>query len=672
MTGDVRVATPGAVVEDLRITAGNLVITAANVTVRRVEIRGGRIDNFSGATCAGGLIIEDTSLLKHPDVRTTASTPPALQAGGYTARRVKIDGLPEGFRVGGRSVGCGPVVIEDSFARVVSPDVCGDWHGDGIQGYDGPALTLRNVTLEMVESSGCGGTAPFFYPAGQDNSTVTIDGLVVKGGGFPFRLGTPGSVVGLRIVDRSWSYGPTDVNCSLLSAWEAEIVTVDARYQPTATVRKQTCNGAPPPVGGGGGTPPPSDDRVPPTIAFSQPQSGPVRGVVTVQAEVTDAVGVAGVQFSVDGRKLRREDVSPPYRVRWDARQVRSGPHTISATARDAAGNTATATMQVVVNGIGTAPPATTTTTLPATTTTTTTQPLPTTTTAATTTTTTTATTSPTSLPAPTTTALPSGGRPVPSPSSTGVPAGWAPARSVNGDVRVTTPGAVIEDLRITEGSLVIAAPNVTVRRVEIRGGNIDNFSGATCAGGLVVEDTSVLKQAGVATTPLDPPSLQAGGYTARRVKIDGVPEGFRVGGSHTGCGPVLIEDSFARVVSPDVCGDWHGDGVQGYDGPKLTMRNVTLEMVERDDCGGTAPFFYPADQGNTSVAIDGLLVIGGGSSFRLGTSGSVTGLKIVSGSWFYGPVSVNCSLLSSWDAQIVTINASYQPTSIVRTQPCA
>ena len=219
MTGDVVISTPGAVVENLRITSGNLIILAPNVTVRRVEILGGNIDNFTGPTCQSGLVIEDTSLLRGPS-QTTASMPPAVQAAGYTARRVKIDGLPEGFRAGGRtSPGCGRTVIEDSFARVVRPDVCGDWHGDGIQGYGSPELVVRNVTLELIETDRCGGTAPFFYPADQDNTSVSINRLLVVGGGYSFRLGTPGAVTGLHVADGSWFFGPTEVNCSLLSSW---------------------------------------------------------------------------------------------------------------------------------------------------------------------------------------------------------------------------------------------------------------------------------------------------------------------------------------------------------------------------------------------------------------------------------------------------------------------
>src|SRR5690606_35808880 len=54
-----------------------------------------------------------------------------------------------------------------------------------------------------------------------------------------------------------------------------------------------------------------------------------------------------------------------------------------------------------------------------------------------------------------------------PTRQSAGVPAGWSPVRTVNGSYTVSTSGAVVEDLRIN-GDLVINAPNVTVRRVEV------------------------------------------------------------------------------------------------------------------------------------------------------------------------------------------------------------
>jgi hypothetical protein len=228
------------VVEDVRLVRASLIVDAPNVTVRRVEIQGGSIDNVPGRACRNGLVLENVSIVRAAG-QSTSGSDPAILAGGYTARRVKIDGLPEGFRVGGKSLSCGTVTIADSFARVRYPDVCADWHGDGLQGYDAPPVVIRNVTIDFVDSPSCGGTAPFFYP-GPDNTSIDVDRLLVRGGGYPFRSGAPGKVSGLRIVNRSWAYGPIDVRCAALTGWEASIVTIDARYQPTSTVRRQPCD----------------------------------------------------------------------------------------------------------------------------------------------------------------------------------------------------------------------------------------------------------------------------------------------------------------------------------------------------------------------------------------------------------------------------------------------
>lgn len=250
-----------------------------------------------------------------------------------------------------------------------------------------------------------------------------------------------------------------------------------------------------------------------------------------------------------------------------------------------------------------------------------------------------------------------------------GVPRGWQPRRTVTGDVTVSKAGAVVEELRIVGGDLIIDAPDVTVRHVEVRGGVIDNFRGGTCQTGLKVRATTIRRAPGESTEG-DFPALGVGGYTARRVAILGLPEGFRVGGK-SDCGGVKIVNSIAKVRSPDECGDWHGDALQGYDGGALVLRNTVLKLVERDGCGGTAPFFYPEDQGNTSVSVDGLVVEGGGYSFRLGTGGTVTGLHVVAGSYYYGPIDVRCGNLGAWSAGIAELENGGQPVD-VRTLRCS
>jgi hypothetical protein len=267
-------------------------------------------------------------------------------------------------------------------------------------------------------------------------------------------------------------------------------------------------------------------------------------------------------------------------------------------------------------------------------------------------------TTAPPTTQPPTTTVPPSGA--FPNPSTTGTPSGWTPTQTINGNYTVSTAGAVVQDLRIN-GTLAIRANNVTVRRVHVQGGIID----IGCRSGILIEDSTVAGPAGGASGG----AIGYGGYTARRVEITQIDEGFRVGCS----APVVIENSFVRIVPPSPCGDWHGDGLQGYNGGPLTIRNTTIDF-NTGSCGGTSAFFFPDGDGNRPpVNIDGLLVKGGGYPFRNGQDGFVRGLRIVNNSWSYGPMQVKCQHYGAgdWEAAIVTIDSNYRVTSVVRSQPC-
>lgn len=274
----------------------------------------------------------------------------------------------------------------------------------------------------------------------------------------------------------------------------------------------------------------------------------------------------------------------------------------------------------------------------------------------------------PSSTPSPTSTATSAAGR-FPTASSAGLPSSWQPAKQVTGDYYVKTAGAVVSDLRVTDGDIIVEAKDVTLQRVQDVGGVIVNEVGTTCATGLLVEDSEILR--GTAPTSDSAwPAISSGGYTVRNVLIDGVPEGLRTQDGDR-CGGIVVENSFIRVVSPDHCTDWHGDGLQGYGGGKVTVRNTAIFFLDPNHCGGTAPFFYPANQGNSGpVDIDGLLVSGGGYPFRLGMGGSVVNLDIVDKSWVFGPLDVDCSLVTRWQASAVTLDSSGQPVT-VRSIPC-
>jgi glucose/arabinose dehydrogenase/PKD repeat protein len=85
-------------------------------------------------------------------------------------------------------------------------------------------------------------------------------------------------------------------------------------------------------------------DQTPPTVSITAPAANAVlSGAIVATADASDDIAVAGVQFYVDGNPVGLEDTDPPYGVGWDTRTVSNGSHTITARARDAAGNATTA-----------------------------------------------------------------------------------------------------------------------------------------------------------------------------------------------------------------------------------------------------------------------------------------------------------------------------------------
>src|SRR5207249_2647709 len=64
-----------------------------------------------------------------------------------------------------------------------------------------------------------------------------------------------------------------------------------------------------------------------------------VSGTIHLLATATDNVGVVGVQFKLDGINLGTEDMTAPYLATWNSTTASNGCHTLSAIARDAAGN---------------------------------------------------------------------------------------------------------------------------------------------------------------------------------------------------------------------------------------------------------------------------------------------------------------------------------------------
>lgn len=84
-------------------------------------------------------------------------------------------------------------------------------------------------------------------------------------------------------------------------------------------------------------------DTTPPTVTLTAPHDGAnLAGTVQITASASDDVGVVGVQFKVDGANLGPEQTTGPYTFAWNTTGAANGTHTLTAVARDAAGNSTT------------------------------------------------------------------------------------------------------------------------------------------------------------------------------------------------------------------------------------------------------------------------------------------------------------------------------------------
>lgn len=91
-------------------------------------------------------------------------------------------------------------------------------------------------------------------------------------------------------------------------------------------------------------------DDQPPAIELVAPKAGTVvRGTIAAEVVAVDAHGIAGVEFRLDS-SLVGFDTAAPFRVTLDTKAVADGPRTLSAVARDRAGNAASVAAQVTVD----------------------------------------------------------------------------------------------------------------------------------------------------------------------------------------------------------------------------------------------------------------------------------------------------------------------------------
>lgn len=275
-TSDRIISGDNTVYENFTMDGAVLYVTGENVTIRGVRfINGAGISTVRNDWCAVNTVIEDSYFSGSGADWMASGLDATIEEGGYTARRVYMDGVYEAVRVGGRSNDnwpCGNVAIEKSYIRVTYPPNCittpgWDWHGDGLQFYDGQYSSVKDTVILMDGATGaseCFGTAPYFMAnqcstgrhgtppwsttectdfqpwyndtlAAHGGVIADVDGLLVAGGSYPFRTYMPTKVKDLYVKNNDWVYGPIDVACSDVTAgWTAHLATIDGNGQPVA------------------------------------------------------------------------------------------------------------------------------------------------------------------------------------------------------------------------------------------------------------------------------------------------------------------------------------------------------------------------------------------------------------------------------------------------------
>jgi C1A family cysteine protease len=93
----------------------------------------------------------------------------------------------------------------------------------------------------------------------------------------------------------------------------------------------------------------PGTDVTPPSVAITSPSNGSVvSGATTIQVSASDNVGVSSVAVTVDGSSIGTKTTAP-YNFSWTAD---GNSHTVTATAKDAAGNSSSNSISISKNTV--------------------------------------------------------------------------------------------------------------------------------------------------------------------------------------------------------------------------------------------------------------------------------------------------------------------------------
>ncbi len=263
---------------------------------------------YDGATVR--LFVNGTQVATKPQTGNAAVSTGVLRIGGnsiWTAERFR--GLIDEVRIYDRALTAAEV--QSDMTTPVAPPATDTQPPTAPTGLTQTAATETSATVSW---------------------TASTDDVGVAGYGL-YRSGAPAGSTGATTA----TFGGLTCGASVPIAVDAYDAATNRSAQATLTVTAAPC------------------DTSPPTVQLTAPAPGTVSGTVTLAATAADDRGVTGVRLRVDGADLGAEDTSAPYQAQWDTTQSAAGSHTLTAVARDAAGN-ATTSAPVTVNVVNSTP----------------------------------------------------------------------------------------------------------------------------------------------------------------------------------------------------------------------------------------------------------------------------------------------------------------------------
>jgi hypothetical protein len=245
---------------------------------------------------------------------------------------------------------------------------CGDGVINGNEQCDGSSLNNQSCSTQGFTGGtlSCKSDCTFnttqctsnTNPNPPTNSTVSITAPTAGStlnGAVAVQAVTSDDIVAVRFKVDGNNLGTEDPGRPFARNWDTTQAT-NGSHTLTAVARlanNQTVTSEPVTVTVNNTVIPPTPDTTAPTVSVTAPAANAtVSGNFTLKANASDNVGVASVQFKVDGVVVGT-DTSSPYTLSWNSTAVANGSHTVTAVASDTANpaNTATAaSVSFVVN----------------------------------------------------------------------------------------------------------------------------------------------------------------------------------------------------------------------------------------------------------------------------------------------------------------------------------